>query len=41
MPGSWLEDEEETISVNYTSGTTGWPRGCIHLPGAYLNALTR
>src|SRR5436305_6895861 len=23
MPESWLEDEEETISINYTSGTTG------------------
>ena len=21
-PVSWLEDEEETISINYTSGTT-------------------
>ena len=28
MPASWLEHEEETISVNYTSGTTGRPRGC-------------
>ena len=28
MPASWLEDEEETISVNYTSGTTAGPRGC-------------
>src|SRR2546423_2843659 len=27
MPESWLEDEEETISVNYTSGTTGRPKG--------------
>ena len=24
---SWLEHEEETISVNYTSGTTGRPKG--------------
>src|SRR5215210_7201265 len=23
----WLEDEEETISINYTSGTTGRPKG--------------
>jgi fatty-acyl-CoA synthase len=22
---SWLADEEETISINYTSGTTGRP----------------
>ena len=28
MPESWLQDEEETISINYTSGTTGQPRGC-------------
>jgi fatty-acyl-CoA synthase len=27
MPASWLEHEEETISVNYTSGTTGRPKG--------------
>jgi fatty-acyl-CoA synthase len=27
-PDSWLEDEEETISINYTSGTTGQPKGC-------------
>ena len=26
-PESWLEDEEETISINYTSGTTGRPKG--------------
>src|SRR5207248_9517540 len=26
-PVSWLEHEEETISVNYTSGTTGRPTG--------------
>src|SRR5437588_6915693 len=26
-PASWLEDEEETISINYTSGTTGQPKG--------------
>jgi len=39
-PASWLEDEEETISINYTSGTTGRPKGvqCTYR-GAYLNAL--
>ena len=40
MPASWLEDEEETISVNYTSGTTGRPKGVQYTyRGAYLNAL--
>jgi fatty-acyl-CoA synthase len=40
MPESWLEDEEETISVNYTSGTTGRPKGVQYTyRGAYLNAL--
>src|SRR5436309_497796 len=36
---SWLEDEEETISINYTSGTTGNPKGVMYTyRGAYLNA---
>ena len=36
----WLEDEYETISINYTSGTTGRPEGRhVHHRGAYLNAL--
>jgi acyl-CoA synthetase (AMP-forming)/AMP-acid ligase II len=40
MPESWLEDEEETISINYTSGTTGRPKGVQYTyRGAYLNAL--
>ncbi len=39
-PASWMEDEEETISINYTSGTTGRPKGVQYTyRGAYLNAL--
>ncbi len=35
-----LEDEEEPIALNYTSGTTGRPKGVIYTHrGAYLNAL--
>jgi fatty-acyl-CoA synthase len=35
-----LEDEEETISINYTSGTTGRPKGVMYTyRGAYLCAL--
>src|SRR5947199_1831609 len=38
---SWLQDEEETISINYTSGTTGNPKGVMYTyRGAYLNALS-
>jgi fatty-acyl-CoA synthase len=37
---SWLQDEEETISINYTSGTTGNPKGVMYTyRGGYLNAL--
>jgi fatty-acyl-CoA synthase len=39
-PATWLEHEEETISINYTSGTTGRPKGVqFTYRGAYLNAL--
>ncbi len=39
-PPSWLKNEEETISINYTSGTTGRPKGVQYTyRGAYLNAL--
>jgi fatty-acyl-CoA synthase len=39
---SVLEDEEETISINYTSGTTGQPKGVMYSHrGAYLNALAQ
>nr|MDQ6773766.1 AMP-binding protein [Candidatus Dormibacteraeota bacterium] len=35
-----VEDEYETIAVDYTSGTTGRPKGVMyHHRGAYLNAL--
>ena len=37
---SWLEDENETISINYTSGTTGRPKGVMYSHrGAYINAI--
>ena len=39
-PNTWLVDEEETISINYTSGTTGNPKGVMYTyRGGYLNAL--
>ncbi len=35
-----VEDEWDAISLNYTSGTTGNPKGVVyHHRGAYLNAL--
>jgi len=37
---SWLESEDEAISINYTSGTTGRPKGVMYSHrGAYLNAI--
>jgi fatty-acyl-CoA synthase len=39
---SWLEDEEESISINYTSGTTGNPKGVVYVHrGAYLGAIAQ
>ncbi|MFY0621647.1 MAG: AMP-binding protein [Pelagimonas sp.] len=38
----WLmpEDEWESLALNYTSGTTGRPKGVVyHHRGAYLNAM--
>ena len=40
-PLPWtVEDEDATIAINYTSGTTGAPKGVMYTHrGAYLNAL--
>lgn len=35
-----VEDEHQVVSINYTSGTTGFPKGVMyHHRGAYSNAL--
>ena len=40
LPGQLPADEWEPISLNYTSGTTGDPKGVVyHHRGAYLNAV--
>jgi fatty-acyl-CoA synthase len=40
FPERTPEDEWEAIALNYTSGTTGNPKGVVyHHRGAYLNAL--
>jgi fatty-acyl-CoA synthase len=39
-PEDRLESEDDTISINYTSGTTGRPKGVMYTyRGAYLNGL--
>ena len=40
-PLDWvIEDEDATITINYTSGTTGRPKGVMFTHrGAYLNAI--
>ena len=38
---SWLGDEDDVISLNYTSGTTGRSKGVMyHHRGAYLTAVS-
>ena len=38
--GHWPDDEWQALALNYTSGTTGNPKGVVyHHRGAFLNAL--
>ncbi len=38
--GRWPDDEWQALALNYTSGTTGNPKGVVyHHRGAFLNAL--
>jgi fatty-acyl-CoA synthase len=42
FPGSWPVDEWEPIALNYTSGTTGDPKGVVPSHrGTYLMSLTQ
>ena len=39
-PFSLVQDEDDTICINYTSGTTGSPKGVMYTHrGAYINSL--